>query len=124
MNEKIEGFFDTCADTGLTGSQAVIIPKSNAGDLMLRPDLVEACKERKFHVYAVERVEEALEVLTGEAAGERDEEGEYPEESLLGRAVDKAREFWLKSVQTPNIQLVTEEEEEEEEDAEQEKAAK
>jgi ATP-dependent Lon protease len=113
VNEKIEGFFDTCQDLGLSGEQGVVIPKANSGDLMLRPDVVEACRAGKFRIYAVERVEEALEVLTGRTAGERDEEGEYPEESLLGMAVDKAREFWLRSVQSPNVQFVTELEDEE-----------
>ncbi|MHC4340131.1 MAG: Lon protease family protein [Planctomycetota bacterium] len=124
VNEKIEGFFDTCQDVGLSGDQGVIIPKANSGDLMLRLDVVEACRAGDFQIYAVDKVEEALEVLTGRPAGERDEEGEYPEESLLGRAVEKAREFWLRSVQSPNIQFVTEEIEEEEESAESDKAAK
>jgi ATP-dependent Lon protease len=115
VNEKIEGFYDTCRDIGLTGSQGVIIPRSNAGDLMLRPDVVDTCASGQFRVYAVERVHEALEILTGQPAGEWDEDGEYPEESLLGQAVMKAREDWLKSVQNPNVQWVEEEEEEEEE---------
>jgi len=114
VNEKIEGFYDICRDTGLTGTQGVIVPKSNAGDLMLREDVIEACAAKKFHVYAVETVKEALEVLTGMPAGERGEDGLYPEGTLLALAVDKAREYWLKSIYKPEIQLLTEEEVEEE----------
>jgi len=93
--EKIEGFFDTCRDIGLSGTQGVIIPKANAGDLMLREDVVAACREGRFSVYAVEKVEEALSLLTGWAAGERDEEGRYAANSLLGLAEQKAFEYWV-----------------------------
>ncbi|MDY7107645.1 MAG: ATP-binding protein [Planctomycetota bacterium] len=99
VNEKIEGFYDTCEDIGLTGSQGVIIPKANALDLMLRQDVVDACAAGRFHVYAVENVRQALEILTGVPAGERDEMGEYPAESLLGKAVERARRFWTKAAQ-------------------------
>ncbi|MFV1959586.1 MAG: AAA family ATPase, partial [Planctomycetota bacterium] len=53
VNEKIDGFYDTCNDAGLTGTQGVIIPRHNVGDLMLRADVVEACREGRFRVYAV-----------------------------------------------------------------------
>lgn len=97
VNEKIEGFFDTCSDQTLTGTQAVIIPKTNAGDLMLRADVVEACADGRFAVYAVATIHEALEILTGVPAGQREEDGDYPEGSLLRKAVDRAREFWRRT---------------------------
>ena len=115
VNEKIEGFFDTCRDMGLTGEQGVVVPKSNAGELMLRADVVEACREGRFHVWAVERVEEAIEVLTGVPAGKVDEEGEYPDDTILGAARQKAREYWLKAIYRPDIQLTSPDEAEEEE---------
>jgi ATP-dependent Lon protease len=102
VNEKIEGFFDTCAHFGLTGCQGVIIPSSNAGDLMLRKDVVEACRRDEFSVHAVETVHEALEVLTGIPAGEAtvNEDGTtiYPDGSLLDIAVDRANDFWVKAM--------------------------
>jgi ATP-dependent Lon protease len=101
VNEKIEGFFDACQDAGLTGNQGVIIPESNAGDLVLRQDVVEAAKAGQFHVWAVGTVHQALEVLTGMPAGERQADGPYPEGTLLHLAVERAREYWLKSVQRP-----------------------
>ncbi len=103
VNEKIEGFFDTCKDMGLTGTQGVVIPLSNAGDLMLRPDVVLACGEGRFHVYAVDTVHEALEVLTGMPAGQRDENGTYPEGTILAQAVERARDYWVKSLYRPEI---------------------
>jgi len=118
VNEKIEGFYDVCADGGLTGTQGVIIPKTNVGDLMLRPDVVAACTEGKFRVYSVDRIHEALALFSGMPAGELDEEGAYPEDSLLGLAFEKAGEYWDMVVQAAVPQVVAEADGEEEEAAE------
>ena len=48
VNEKVEGFFDVCAARGLTGRHGVLIPAANVQHLMLRADVVEACKDGKF----------------------------------------------------------------------------
>jgi predicted ATP-dependent protease len=64
-NEKIEGFYNLCLNRKLTGEQGVIIPKANIEHLMLRKDIVEAAKKKKFHIYAISNIEEALELLTG-----------------------------------------------------------
>lgn len=108
-NEKIEGFFDTCQNAGLTGTQGVIIPKANASDLMLRSDVVDACRAGRFHVYAASTVKEALQILTGLEAGERDEHDQYPFETVLGIAVVRAYEYWLKAVQGADIVRAQEE---------------
>ncbi len=100
VNEKIEGFYDACEHFGLTGDQGCVIPKSNAGDLMLRQDIVDAAAEGRFHVYAVETIHEALEIMTGHPAGEFGSDG-YPEDSLLGRAVERAEMFWKKTLTSP-----------------------
>ena len=81
-NEKIEGFFDICAARGLTGEQGVMIPKANVKHLMLKSDVVEACRGGRFHIYAVATIDEGLEVLTGLEAGAADEKGYYPIGSL------------------------------------------
>ncbi len=94
VNEKIEGFFDTCAASEVTGTQGVIIPSANAGDLMLRDDVVAACRDGRFSVYAVETIHEALGLFTGLVPGQRDAEGRYSEDSLLGRAVREAARYW------------------------------
>jgi len=77
VNEKIEGFFDICKARGLTGEQGVIIPVSNVQHLMLRHDVVDAVQAGLFHIYPMRTVDEALELLTGIPAGERDEEGDF-----------------------------------------------
>ncbi|HUU96434.1 MAG TPA: ATP-binding protein [Phycisphaerae bacterium] len=101
VNEKIEGFFDVCRDATFTGTQGVIIPQANAGDLMLREDVVEAAREGTFHVYGVKTVHEALELFTGMPAGELGAAGRYPDGSLFALAVQRAREYWLKAIQDP-----------------------
>ena len=78
-NEKIEGFFDVCAARGLTGAQGVLIPASNVKHLMLRADVVDAVAAGKFRVYAVETVDQGIEILTGVPAGAPDGDGAYPE---------------------------------------------
>jgi predicted ATP-dependent protease len=82
VNEKIEGFFDVCKNRGLTGEQGVLIPASNVKHLMLRQDVVKAVEQGEFHVYSVQTVDQGVELLTGIPAGERDEEGDFPEGSI------------------------------------------
>jgi lon-related putative ATP-dependent protease len=82
---KIEGFFQVCQARGLTGGQGVIIPHQNVKDLMLRPEVVQACAEGKFHVWAIHTVDQGIEQLTGVPAGERDESGRFPEGTVHAR---------------------------------------
>ncbi|NCF25556.1 MAG: AAA family ATPase [Gammaproteobacteria bacterium] len=82
VNEKIEGFFDVCSERGLDGSQGVIIPRDNVKHLMLREDVVDAVKRDEFRVFAVRHVDEAIAILTGVDAGERGEDGSFPEGSV------------------------------------------
>ncbi|MBX6763744.1 MAG: AAA family ATPase [Rubrobacteraceae bacterium] len=84
VNEKIEGFFDICRRRGLNGEQGVLIPASNVDNLMLRRDVVEAVERGDFHIYPVETIDEGIELLTGVPAGEPDEEGNYPEDTVNG----------------------------------------
>jgi len=83
--EKIEGFFDICKARGLTGKQGVIIPTANARDLMLNQELVAAAEAGQFSVYAVDHIEQAMELLTGLPAGMQDAKGIYPEGTINHR---------------------------------------
>jgi len=100
VNEKVEGFFDVCRARGLSGAEGVLIPASNVKHLMLRADVVEAAAQGRFHVHAIETVDEAVELLTGVAAGERRADGTWPEGSVnarvaarLAELAEKARAF-------------------------------
>jgi len=85
VNEKIEGFFDVCRNSGLTGRQGVVIPASNVKHLMLRTDVVEAVRQNLFNVFAVSNVDEAMFVLTGVQGGEADSTGRFPQGSVNQR---------------------------------------
>ncbi|MBN1574301.1 MAG: AAA family ATPase [Deltaproteobacteria bacterium] len=89
VNEKIEGFFDVCADRGLTGSQGVMIPDTNVDDLMLRSDVIDAVREGKFNIYNVSTIDEGIEILTGMEAGEMSKEGGYPEGTINYLVIEK-----------------------------------
>lgn len=93
VNEKIEGFYAACQLKGLKGPQAVIIPVQNVRHLMLREDVLAAVKEKRFTIYAVSRVEEAIELLLGLPAGQVNKDGEFPEDSVFGKVADRL-EVW------------------------------
>jgi len=93
VNEKIEGFFDTCRQRGLTGKQGVLIPASNLKHLMLKQDVIDAVKGGKFHIYPVESIDQGIEILTGAEAGEPDKKGKYPEESIHGKVCFRLAEM-------------------------------
>lgn len=69
INHKIEGFFEICQARGLTGTQGVIIPKSNLSNLMLDETVINAVRRGQFHLYAVSHADEAIELLMGLPAG-------------------------------------------------------
>lgn len=72
VNEKIEGFFEICKLRGLNGEHGVIIPHENVKNLNLSEDVVQAVKDKKFHIYAVSNIDEGIEILTGVPAGDKD----------------------------------------------------
>ncbi len=93
VNYKIEGFYDVCKAKGLTGKQGVILPIENVPDLMLRPDVAEAVRTGKFHLYPVASVDEGIEILTGVKAGEAVAEGGFEPGTVYGRVDARLREL-------------------------------
>ncbi len=97
VNEKIEGFFDVCKARGLTKKQGVIIPVQNIQELMLREDIIKAVEEGEFSIYAIESVEEGIEILTGVKSGKRNNKGDYEENSVFDLVEKKIKELYAKS---------------------------
>ena len=93
VNEKIEGFFDVCQRRGLTGKEGVLIPAANVKHLMLRADVVQAAHDGLFQIYPVETIDQGIEVLTGCEAGQRDDSGVFPEDSLNRKVEDRLLVF-------------------------------
>ena len=92
-NQKIEGFFDVCKAKGLTGDQGVMIPQQNIRHLMLREDVVKAVHDGQFHIYSVKTIDEGIGILTGVAAGERQADGTYPEDTVNHLVDKKLKEY-------------------------------
>ena len=100
VNEKIEGFFDICNSRGLDGRQGVLIPQANVKHLMLRNDVVAAVRSGRFRVFAVAKIDQGIEILTGRAAGAPRKDGSYPPDTVnrlvqdrLLQLATKRREF-------------------------------
>jgi len=93
VNEKIEGFFDICNKRGLTGDQGVLIPMANTRHLMLRQDVIAAVRENRFQIYPVASIDQCLTLLSGLEAGERDEQGAFPDGSVNQRVRARLQEF-------------------------------
>ncbi len=92
VNEKIEGFYRVCRERGLTGKQGVVIPATNRRNLVLDPEVVQAVRDGTFNVWAIDRIEQAIEILTGMPAGVRQDDGTFEQGSIL-RRVDEAIEL-------------------------------
>lgn len=82
VNEKIEGFFELCKLSGLTGKQGVMIPKQNIKNLMLKSEVIDAVKSGDFHIYAIGHIDEGIKILTGIEAGIANSKGEYQDGTI------------------------------------------
>lgn len=97
VTRKVEGFFSCCKLKGLTGTQGVIIPRRNLHNLVLRDEVIEAVRRGEFHIYAIDHIEEGLEILTGLPAGEPREDGSYPEGTVnhaVARGLERLSRAW------------------------------
>ena len=93
VSQKIEGFFDLCKKRGLTGTQGVLIPVSNIKDLVLNDEVITAVKNGTFHIYPIRHINEGIELLMQYPAGEKDKNGEFPPDTVHGKAYKKLYEF-------------------------------
>ena len=93
VNEKIEGFYQTCKLRGFNGEQGVIIPVQNVRNLHLSDEIIDAVRKNKFHVYAVSTIDEGIEILTGVPAGKKDRNGKFPLGTINYLAHEKLKKF-------------------------------
>lgn len=82
VSEKVEGFFSICRQGGLTGTQGVVVPRRNVGNLVLARPVLEAVEEGRFHLYAVDSIDQALELLSGVESGREEKDGTFPSGTL------------------------------------------
>lgn len=97
VNEKIEGFYQICKLRGLDGEQGVIIPKQNIRNLHLSDEIIDSVKNNKFHIFAVETIDEGIEILTGVPAGKKDKNGKFPLGTVNYLAQEKLNKFAIKN---------------------------
>ena len=93
VNEKIEGFFQICKMRGLDGSHGVMIPIQNVEHLQLSDEIIEAVKNKEFHIYSVSTIEEGIEVLTGVPAGKKDKDGHFPVGTINYLVYEKLKKY-------------------------------
>jgi predicted ATP-dependent protease len=93
VNEKIEGFFEVCSARGLSGTQGVVIPRSNVQHLMLDEPVITACREGRFHVWAASSLDEVLELMCGIPAGAELPDGRFEDGSFNERVRARLAEF-------------------------------
>ncbi len=93
VTEKIEGFFRVCMANGLTGDHGVIIPRANVNDLMLADEVIEAVENGLFSIWAVETIDEALEIITGKRAGKMRGDGSFAPTTVHGRVAARLDAF-------------------------------
>ena len=94
VNEKIEGFFEVCKYNGLTGKQGVIVPRTNVVNLMLREDVLEAVENGQFSIYAIDDVDDGIELLTGIPAGKADKRGRFPKGTVNYMVQQSLEEYY------------------------------
>ena len=93
VNEKIEGFYQTCKLRGFNGEQGVIIPKQNVRNLHLSDEIIDAVKKGKFHIYAISTIDEGIEILTGVPAGKKDKNGNFPAGTVNHLVYEKLKKY-------------------------------
>jgi len=99
INEKIEGFFDVCSLASSAKRNGIIIPASNVKHLMLKEEVLEAVKSATFEIYAIDRVDEGMEILTGKKSGQKDKNGKFPKGSINYLVEEKLKHLANKSKQ-------------------------
>jgi predicted ATP-dependent protease len=93
VTEKVEGVFAAFEQIGFTGEQGVIVPRRNVENLVLRRRVREAVADRRFHIYAIDRVEDGWPLLTGMEAGQMQADETFTEGTVHRLVVEQLDEF-------------------------------
>ena len=93
VNEKIEGYYQTCKLRGLDGNHGVIIPIQNVKNLHLSDEVIQSVKEGMFHIYAISTIDEGIEILTGVPAGKKNKDGSFPAGTIKHLAYEKLKKY-------------------------------
>jgi len=83
---------------GFNYEQGVIIPIQNVKNLHLSDEIIGAVKEGKFHIYAVNTIDEGIEILTGVPAGKKNKQGEFPAGTINYLVQEKLKKYYKNSI--------------------------
>lgn len=97
VNEKIEGFYQICKMRGFNKKHGVIIPIQNVRNLHLSDEIIESVKNGDFHIYAINTIDEGIELLTGVPAGKKNKDGTFPAGSINYLVYEKLKNYAEKS---------------------------
>ena len=97
VNEKIEGFYQICKMRGFNKKHGVIIPIQNVRNLHLPDEIIESVKNGDFHIYAINTIDEGIELLTGVPAGKKNKDGTFPAGSINYLVYEKLKSYAEKS---------------------------
>jgi lon-related putative ATP-dependent protease len=90
IKEKVEGFFEICKYRNHFPAY-VIIPHQNINDLILKEEVIQYIKDKKFKIYAVKNIDEVIKIAT-----------DTDPEIVHKKVISKLKEFYLKSTQKNN----------------------
>ena len=82
----------------MTGKQGVIIPRQNIRNLCLKDEVIESVEKGLFNIYAIENIDEGIEILTGIPAGKKLEDGSFEEGTIHEKVYNKLREYAINMV--------------------------
>ena len=81
---------------GFTKTQGVIIPIQNVKDLMLNEEIISSVKKKEFFLYAISKIDEGIELLTGVRAGKQNKNGSYESNTVFGLVQQRLKEMYKK----------------------------
>ena len=61
--------------------------------ISLKRCVIQAVKNKKFHIYSVSTIEEGIEVLTGVPAGKKDKNGKFPAGTVNYLVYEKLKKY-------------------------------
>ena len=74
-----------------------IIPLLNIRNPHLPDEIIESVKKKEFHIYAVNTIDEGIEILTDIPAGKKQADGTYPKGTINYLVMQKLKKYYEKA---------------------------
>ena len=93
INEKIAGFYQICKMRGFNKQHGVIMPVQNVRNLHLSDEIIEDVRQGNFHIYAINTIDEGIEILTGVPSGKKNKDGKFPAGTINYLVYEKLKKY-------------------------------